>query len=286
LFVGPPGAGKSMLARRMPAIAPPPTLEERLEITRVLSAAGRWPGGLVRARPFRAPHHSTSIAGLVGGGTPPSAGEISLAHCGVLFLDELPEFKRSALEALRQPLESGSVWISRAGRQVELKARFQLVCAMNPCPCGYRGHARIPCRCPPSAVQRYRHRISGPLLDRIDLRVELECPDVSELASNAPAQGRSHAQWSELVCAANKRMCARQLELPNARLDGAALDRFVPWNAETRRLIKRAVSLHGLSARAIQSVRRVARTLADLSGETSPTPAHVARALGLRATLS
>ncbi|MCA8981536.1 MAG: YifB family Mg chelatase-like AAA ATPase, partial [Planctomycetes bacterium] len=172
LFIGPPGAGKSMLARRMLGLLPPPSFEERLEIGRVQSAAGLWPGGLSRRRPFRAPHHSASTIGLVGGGPRLTPGEISLAHRGLLFLDELPEFRREALESLRQPLEHGSILISRAGGRLVLPARFQLVAAMNPCPCGHRGSTRRPCRCSPREVDRYRHRLSGPLLDRIDLRME------------------------------------------------------------------------------------------------------------------
>ena len=181
LMLGPPGAGKSLLARGLRRLLPAPNRSERLEITRVASALGRHIGGLLAERPFRAPHHTTSYAGLVGGGNPPAPGEITLAHGGLLFLDELPEFRREALEALRQPLETGQVLISRAGRQTELPARFHLVAAMNPCPCGQRGSPRRPCRCSPGEVWRYRRRISGPLLDRVELRVEL----VATLADRA-----------------------------------------------------------------------------------------------------
>ncbi len=321
LFLGAPGAGKSMLARRFGTLLPEPTLEERLEITRVLSAAGRWPGGLARSRPFRAPHHTVSYAGLVGGGAPPSPGEITLAHCGVLFLDELPEFRREVLEALRQPLEEGVVRISRAGRQLELEAHFQLLAAMNPCPCGYLGHPRTPCACPPTAVQRYRRRISGPLLDRIDLRIELAPPTLDELAprsaassrstnaTGAPASGStqptpqhsgvqatvqspapstngtSAAELAARVAAARARAHARQGAARNADLDAAQLDVHAPVSARLRPLLERAQRQRGLSARAVQSLRRVARTLADLDGADEPTSEHLARALALRAAL-
>ena len=284
LLSGPPGSGKTMLARRLHVLMPRPSLEERLDITRVLSCAGRWPGGLARARPFRAPHHTTSHAGLVGGGTPPTAGEITLAHCGVLFLDELPEFRRSVLESLRQPLESGSVTISRAGRQIELPARFQLVCAMNPCPCGYRGHPRVPCRCPPTFVQRYRQRISGPLLDRIDLRVELPVPSVDELM---PVEARATPERTgealrEAVRRAVELRRARQGDLANARLSGTDLDRHAPAEGDVRDLLARAARKRSLSSRGLHALRRVARTLADLDGAAAVGTAHVGRALGLR----
>lgn len=291
LLIGPPGAGKSMLAERLRELLPPPTTDERIAITEVLSATGRWPGGLADERPLRAPHHTVSHVGLVGGGSPPIAGEITLAHAGVLFLDELPEFRRESLEALRQPLEAGRVTISRAGRQADLPARFQLVCAMNPCPCGHHGSPRGVCRCPPSAIERYRRRLSGPLLDRIDLRVELCPPSVDELIGSrsrpATAVGdawgdRRGIELARAVERARESMLARQ-EQANARLGGAELDEVAPLDEATRELLRTAADRKRLSARAVQSIRRVACTLADLEGAERPSARHHAEAIGLRA---
>jgi magnesium chelatase family protein len=274
-----------MLARRLPTLLPEPALEERLEITRVLSATGRWPGGLARERPLRAPHHTVSYAGLVGGGSPPVAGEITLAHGGVLFLDELPEYRREALEALRQPLESGRVLISRAGRRLELPARFQLVAAMNPCPCGYQGHPRVPCRCPPAVVERYLRRLSGPLLDRIELRVEVRAPTLEELvpAAGSPAPAIRGAQLRQRVVRAAQAAHERQGGRRNAALDAEELDRHAPLDGAGRALLERAARLRGLSARAVVALRRVARTLADLDERGAVSAEHLARALALRA---
>lgn len=284
LLVGPPGAGKSMLARRLLTLLPPPTLEERIEVTRVLSAAGAWPGGLARSRPFRAPHHTTSYAGLVGGGSPPAPGEITLAHLGLLFLDELPEFRREALEALRQPLETGEVTLSRAGARIELPARFQLVAAMNSCPCGHRGHPRLVCHCGEAAVARYRRRISGPLLDRIDLRLALRPPALEHLVprGGAPPSEPSHAQCVEAVTAALERRASRQGARSNAALSPGELDACAPLDDQSLDLLQAAERRTPLSARALQALRRVARTLADLDGEARVTPRHVAEALALR----
>lgn len=289
LFVGPPGAGKSMLARRLPRLLPPPDLEERLAITRVLSAAGRWPGGLARERPFRAPHHTTSYAGLVGGGAAATPGEVTLAHGGVLFLDEFPEFRRDVLEALREPIESGTVTISRATQRVDLPARFQLVAAMNPCPCGYRGHPRVPCKCPPTAVERYRRRISGPLLDRIDLVVEVAATEADELLRRPSERRVDPASTADSIAArvrsAVERAAARQAGKRNADLGADELDAHAALDDRARKLLTDAATRRSLSARAVQSLRRVARTCADLAGEERVGSAHVAQALALRAPI-
>ena len=282
LFFGPPGTGKSRLARALAGLLPPPDLEEQLVLTRIASATGGRPGGLVRRRPFRAPHASASHVGLVGGGSPPVAGEVTRAHGGVLFLDELPEFRREALEALRQPLEEGRIGIARAGRALELPARFQLVAAMNPCPCGMRGHPAAVCRCSPQEIARYRRRISGPLLDRIDLRVELVAPRAAALLQpehEPPERG------AERVAAARGLARARQGDVVNARLDGEMLERHATPDRAGRRLLARAAERAGLSARGLQSLRRVARTVADLEQVPEIGEVHVAEALALRARL-
>ncbi len=288
LFVGPPGTGKSMLARAVPSLLPPPAGAERLAITRVLSAAGLWPGGLASERPFRAPHHTTSAVGLLGGGASLRPGEVTLAHGGALFLDELPEFGRDALEALRQPLESGRVSVARASGRLDLPARFLLVAAMNPCPCGYRGHPTVACRCGPHALERYRRRLSGPLVDRIDLRVELPAPSVDELApaAHAPASDAELVSLVASVATARRRMEERQAGRCNADLEAEELDGCAPLRGSLRPLVRAAVETRGLSARAVQSVRRVARTLADLAGTEGVAEEHVAEALALRGELT
>lgn len=285
LLTGPPGAGKSLLARALVLLLPPMDQAERIERTRLVSALGEWPGGLVETRPFRAPHHTTSHAGLVGGGSPPVAGEITRAHLGVLFLDELAEFRREALEALREPLESGRVHVARAGAAVDLPARFQLVAATNPCPCGYLDHPVRACRDGVGAVRRYRQRLSGPVLDRIDLRVGVRPAAARDVAGGrAPNDADVAAERAriERVDAARARARQRQGALANARLAADRLDEMAGLDARAVALLERAAEGDALSARAIHAVRRVARTVADLADSVDVDAEHVATALALR----
>ncbi len=281
LFVGGPGAGKTMLARRLPGILPPMENDEALEVTRIASVAGlNIGGGLVAQRPFRAPHHSTTSAGLVGGGAPLARpGELSLAHCGVLFLDELPEFQRQTLEMLREPLENGEVSLSRAAGVVVYPARAVVVAAMNPCPCGLLAHPRLRCRCSDNDVARYQARVSGPLLDRIDLHVDVPPVDIDTLSSDVPAE--SSAAVGARVIAARKRQLERQ-GCENARLESGELARHAALDDGARALLVRAVERLGLSGRGYDRVRRVARSIADLDGADDVKAVHVAEALQLR----
>ncbi len=285
LMIGPPGTGKTLLARRLATIMPALTPSESLETTRIYSAMGLLRAGqpLMAVRPFRHPHHSVSDAGLVGGGSTPQPGEISLAHKGILFLDELPEFNRKTLEVLRQPLEEGQVTISRALRSVTFPAEFVLVAAMNPCPCGYRSDPRRACTCSPPQVEKYLSRISGPLLDRIDLHVEVPAVPFTQLAEAPP--GPTSADLLQLVLAARARQSERfkgKGAAVNGRMTPREVRKFCPLKPESASLLKAAMEELGLSARAHDKVLRVARTMADLDGSDSIQPQNIAEAVGFR----
>ncbi len=280
LMIGPPGAGKTLLAQRLPGLLPPLAPRESLEVASLESAAGRRPslGGL---RPFRSPQHTASVAALIGGGAL-RPGELSLAHLGVLFLDELPEFARNALEALREPLESGVVHLTRLKRSCEFPARFQLVAAMNPCPCGYAGDPRGRCHCTAEQVARYRHRISGPLIDRIDIHVELRALPVEHLLGHVPAETENSAAIALRVAAARDVQMRRQGKL-NARLTPTEVSTVCGLTRDSRVLLGTAIARLGLSARACHRVLKLARTCADLAGEAEIRRMDVAEAVQLRA---
>ncbi|MCL2875074.1 MAG: YifB family Mg chelatase-like AAA ATPase [Betaproteobacteria bacterium] len=279
LLYGPPGTGKSMLARRLPGLLPPLDEDEALESAAVYSIVGSFDAKRWRIRPFRSPHHSASAAALIGGGSVPMPGEISLAHHGILFLDEFPEFDRRVLESMREPLETGVVCVSRARQRAEFPARFQLVAAMNPCPCGYAGHPARACTCTPAQVANYHARLSGPMLDRIDLIIEVPPVPYSDLAGR-PA-GESSATVRTRVALARERQISRQ-GAPNARLEAGQVEKHCAPDAAGAALAETAMHRLNLSARAYHRVLRVARTLADLSGDERPGAKHMAEAIQYR----
>jgi magnesium chelatase family protein len=290
LFSGPPGCGKTMLARRLPGLLPELDVEPAIEVTAIHSVAGLLaPGaGLIRVRPFRAPHHTISDAALIGGGSQPRPGEVTLAHHGVLFLDEIPEFTRRALEVLRQPLEEGAVTIARAARTAHFPARFQLVAAMNPCPCGFAGHPRRVCRCTPQAVQQYAARLSGPLRDRIDLTADLPAVPLTALTFEGSGEATT-AEVRARVAAARARQAHRYAiggaaARVNGALPGRDIRRHAALTPAARRLVTEAADRLALSARAHDRVLRVARTIADLADREQVADTHVGEALQFRGT--
>lgn len=286
VMIGAPGSGKTMLARRMPTIMPPLSLEEALETTKIHSVAGKLGSekGLLTRRPFRAPHHLASAVAMVGGGSNPQPGEISLAHNGILFLDELPEFGRSILEVMRQPLEDKVVTVARAKYSVAYPANFMLVASMNPCPCGYYNHPTKECSCSRHAVERYINKISGPLMDRIDIQIEVTPVEYSQMNDTTPSEPSSAVRERVVAAREIQRRRFEGIEgvFTNAMMNSAMLQEFCPLDAQCTALLTRAMERLSLSARAHNRIVKVARTIADLEGSEQITSAHIAEAIGYR----
>ncbi len=286
ILIGPPGAGKTMLARRLPSILPPLSLQEALETTKIHSVAGKLPENsmLISRRPFRSPHHTVSDAALVGGGSTPQPGEISLAHNGVLFLDELPEFKRSVLEVMRQPMEERRVTISRAKMALDFPASFMLVASMNPCPCGFYNHPEKECTCPPGAVQKYLNKISGPLLDRIDLHVEVTPVPFNELSSARVSEKSEDIRKRVITARAiqSERFNENKGIYANAQMSTPMLSEYCQLSKISSNLLKNAMEKLNLSARAYDRILKVSRTIADLNASNDIMPEHVAEAIHYR----
>jgi magnesium chelatase family protein len=285
LMVGPPGSGKTMLSKRIPTILPPMALEEALEVTRIHSSAGtlRHDEGLIATHPFRSPHHTISCAALAGGGGNPGPGEISLAHNGVLFLDELPEFHRDSLETLRQPLEEGCIRVSRTSGSRAFPAQFMLVCAMNPCPCGYYTDRTRACRCGPNRIHSYMGKISGPLLDRIDIHIELSAVKYKELTDNQPAEPSSAIKERVARC---RRIQQERFKddgiLYNSRMGKQLVKKHCVLDPEAQELLRLAMTELGLSARAYDKILKVGRTIADMDGKETILAHHISEAISYR----